>query len=147
MPWKTWSTNDVLTAADMNAITADPAQADITTAETTTNTTYSALTTAGPSLSRALSAGQRVKVTVSARVDVPNNVTEGFMSFLVSGTGSQAASDANAARAVDPGGTTVTRPTIYVVPTTGTYTFTAQYRTISGGTATFRDRRIIIESG
>jgi len=133
----------------MNAVTADPMTADVATAETSASSSFGDLTTAGPSVTLSLVTGQKCTVTVSARIDSPASLDEGFMSFAVSGTQTQAASDANAARLVGNSagaiGVVSERSSVFTATATGSnFVFTAKYRR-TGGSFTFRDRRIVVK--
>lgn len=120
--------------------------ADVTTSQGTTTTSYTDLATAGPSIVLpGLVAGMRVAVTVSARMSVTAvGATQANMSFAVSGAGTLAAADVAAAEQTDSQSNTVSRTTIYTIPNTGDYTFTAKYKVIGATTANFLNRRITI---
>jgi hypothetical protein len=132
----------------MNAVTADPATQDVTANESSTSTTYGALTTAGPVVTLTLVNGQRCLVTVSAHQATVSS-GEGFMSFAVSGSTTQASSDVNATRTLITGvnyGVSVERTSVFVATATGSHTFTAQYRVANGANAcSFINRRIIVK--
>jgi hypothetical protein len=147
--YKTWATNDVITASDMNELHADPLVNDVTTAESVTATTYQDVGSAGPALTKTLVSGQKVLVTVSARLDTPVAVAqEGFVSFAVSGATTLAANDDNAARAVSNNstavGNTVERTSVFTATAGGSHTFTMKYK-VSGGTFLVRFRRLVIK--
>ena len=99
-------------------------------------------------MTKSLVNGQKVVVTVSARIDAPASGNEGFMSFAVTGAASQAASDDNAASLVGNSAATIgvvsTRSTVYTATATGSFTFTAKYK-VTGGTFVMRRRRIIVK--
>lgn len=149
--YRTWATNDVITASDMNELHADPQTADVTTTESTTATSYGALTTPGPALTKTLVNGQKVVVVISARIDTPvASVTQGWMSFAVSGATTQASSDTNSIELISNGtvaiGVTLTRATVFTATASGSHTFTCQYKSSSGAASySFRNRRIIIK--
>jgi hypothetical protein len=148
LPYKTWATNDVPTAADFNAITADPSTADVTTLQTTTSTSYVDLATVGPSVTLTLVSGQTVLVICSARVK--HSAAGGqsaLFSFAVSGASTLAAADVNGAETADTttGGSTITRATVFTAGATGSHTFTMKYQVQAGGTGTYFNRRIIVK--
>jgi hypothetical protein len=148
--YKTWATNDIPTAADFNELFADPVEADVTTAENITSTSYGDPTTPGPAVTKSLVNGQKVLVIVSARIDAPAAAQEGFCSFAVSGSTSQAATDANSGRLVgnttSTTASTCTKQTTFTAGASGSHTFTMKYR-VTGSTFSFRDRRITILPG
>lgn len=151
MAQKTFATNDVLTATDMNNLGKNPQSADVTTAQTTTSTGYADLATAGPSVTITLANGENVMVTVSAAISVATNPDQAYMSFAVSGASTLAASDANAAWGRFSGGnayTIMSRRTLFTASASGSHTFTAKYKFLDGGassSARFEHRRIIVE--
>lgn len=127
-----------------------PQQADVAPTGTTTSTTYTGtLTTggAGPSVTLDLVAGQPVLVTVYARLsNAPGGAGhQSYLSWAVSGASTRAAVDADAVESQaqptnqGPGQKTG----LYVPPNTGSHTIAAQYKTTTGDTATFVNRRII----
>jgi hypothetical protein len=148
----TFATGDTLTASQVNELGKSPVSADVTTAQTTTSTGYTDLSTVGPSVTMTLNAGTVVAVTVSASISVTTTPDEAYMSWQCTGaSGTQAASDANAAWGRFSGGnayTTLSRRSLYTASTTGSHTFTAKYRFADGGgssAARFEFRRIIVE--
>lgn len=146
MPYKVFATGDVLTAADMNAVTADPQSADVATIESTSSTSYTDLATSGPAVSMSLAAGQSCLVLVEY-VTSGSAATTGYMSFAVSGAGSQAASDPNAAQANPStvGLISIGRSSVFAAGAAGTYTFTAKYRANTAVSVAFQARRIIVK--
>lgn len=150
MPYKTFGAGNVLTAADMNAVTADPVQADVATAETTASASYVDLATVGPTVGPiTLVNGQKCLVYVSAFM---NNNTDGahqFMSFAVSGASTLSANDTNAAAYQRPGANSDMTPgrwSVFTATATGSHTFTAKYKT-TAGTANYSTRRLIVKAG
>lgn len=150
IPYRTWATNDVPSAADFNALHADPVSQDVATDELTTSATYTDLTTAGPAVSIAMVNGQTALVIVSMQVtSAAVNTTYGAMSFAASGAMTVAAADANAAIMSMAVGEQrgVERTTKVTATSTATATFTAKYRSQTGGTAAhFVNRRIIAKT-
>src|SRR5215207_2935397 len=151
---RTWVAAETISASTMNTAVRDvlnyllvaPVQSEVAAAETRANTAYGALATAGPIISGVtLEAGQRVLVTVSARILPSASALEGFMSFAVSGAETDAADDEDAARMLKEGESIVSRQTVYTAGTAGSHTFTAQYRCSTATTVTFRSRRIIVK--
>lgn len=120
--------------------------------QSTSSTAYTDLATTGPFVTKQLVAGQKVLVYVSFFGSTATDANEQYMSFGLTGaSGTISASDANAAHyfAVKTGintGGQVGRWTVYTATNTGSHTFTAKYKTASGATPNFADRRIIIKS-
>jgi hypothetical protein len=138
----------VVTAADMNAITADAQTAQVLTSQTTTSTGYTDLATVGPSVTMTLVAGQVCLVIMSARVK--HSAAGGqssLFSYAVSGATTQAASDNDSGESADTstGGATVTRAAVFVALASGSHTFTMKYQVQAGGTGTFYNRRLIVK--
>lgn len=125
---------------------AQRVSADVATLQTTTSTSYTNLTTAGPAATVNLVAGQSALITVSARMFVSAvGATQANMAFDVTGVESLAAADVNAAEQTDSQSATVTRPTVYTAAVTGAHTFTAKYKVIGAITGSFLNRRIVVE--
>jgi hypothetical protein len=150
---KTWVAAEVVDATEANAewrdilnyLLAPAADADVSTTETTTSSSYVNLTTSGPAVSVTVTNGQPVHVTVSAFMHVSTVAAIAFMSFAVSGAETDAAQDQDAAAISNTDDVKVSCSTIYVPGTAGSHTFTAKYRIAAGGTATFGSRRIIVD--
>lgn len=145
--YKTWATGDIPTAADFNNLFADPSSADVTALQNCTSTAYSDLSTVGPAVTLSLVNGQTVLVIVSADANTITGGEEGWMGFAVSGATTLAASDVNAAHlytsgASAIGGAQIFRQTVFTASATGSHTFTAKYRTETGATVGFQNRRI-----
>lgn len=152
MPWKTFATNDVLTAADMNAITADASTADVVTLQTTATTSYTDLATTGPAVTLTLGSGQGCLVFIAARGSNSLGGTSGqaCFSFAVSGATTLAANDSNGVEShaiTTPGSQQQMslRATWFAATATGSHTFTMKYKAQTGGTAGFTERRIIVK--
>lgn len=150
--YKTWATNDVVTASDMNELHADPLQADVATDQATTSGSYTDLTTTGPSVTKTLVSGQKCLVIVQCELLTATDGNSGYMSFAVSGATTLAASDANgahcylvkAAGATSAGGET-DRATVFTASASGSHTFTAKYKSDGTGNLHFINRRIIVK--
>jgi hypothetical protein len=147
--YRTWATNDIPSANDWNELHADPLSADTAASDSSTATSYGALTTAGPSVTKTLVAGQKALVTVTGNISTISN-GGGFISFEVTGASALAPIDANAAKmvpgsGVNVGGDTVQRTTVYTAGGGGSHTFTDRYKT-NGNSTTFDTRRITFKS-
>lgn len=145
MPYKTWATNDVPTAADFNNMFANAQQADVATTQACTSTGYSDLATVGPAVTISLVNGQQCEIKVSAYA-ASGTAHDGYMSFAVSGAATISASDTDATR-FNSDGTTQweqhERTTIFTAAATGSFTFTAKYRNSTTASYSYANRRII----
>jgi len=118
--------------------------AAVTTQQSTTSTSYTDLTTAGPAVT--ITTGTRVCVAVVARI---NNGTLGnvsYMSYAISGSTTSSASDNVSAHLESDPADQVGTPCNFHIRTgltAGSNTFTSKYR-VSGGTGNFEDRRITV---
>jgi hypothetical protein len=143
------ATNDIPSAADFNELHADPLQADVAAAQSTTSTGYTDLSTAGPAQTKTLVNGQKVWVEVSGEIwGAGAGVEVGRMSFAVSGATTLAASDTNAAsnRLTSNVISMCSRATVFTATASGSHTFTAKYRTTNAAVAAnFESRRIVIK--
>lgn len=150
MPIKTFATSDVLTASDLNnGPFADAVSADVAAEESTTSATFGALTTAGPIVSGVqLNANQGCLIFLRA---LAINQTGGggtLMSYQVTGaSGTQAATTANAAWSRSTERNSINSVSWFVASSTGSHTFTSQYRAEVGGTlgAAFANRRMVVK--
>jgi len=123
----------------------------VATSQTTTSTSYTDLTTAGPAVSVTIPASGNALVIVTAKASNSGTDNDNLIGFAISGNTSVAASDARSLLVGTIGGNSNPRAKIqasatYLVTglTSGTgYTFRAKYRAI-GGTCTFTDRNIIV---
>ena len=118
-----------------------PGSTLVATAQTTTSTTYVNLTTTGPTA--AVTTGVRALVSWSA---IMSNSTAGLgarMALDLSGATTSAASDTNSV-AAESGNISdafqMSWTTVYESLTPGSTTYTAKYRAIGGGTASFATR-------
>lgn len=120
------------------------AQNRVDTSQTTSSTSYTALTTAQ---AVTVTTGTKVLVIVSADSRPPQSDGDAFASYAISGATTLAASDAWAFHnSPDAGGIQQWVGASYVsyqTVTAGSNTFTMQFRS-SGGTQTFRNRQIIV---
>lgn len=169
---RTWVTSEVVTASIMNTHVRDnfletaPAKATtangiilsgtsvnsivtrvpgvdfVSASESTTSTSYTDLSTSGPSIS--MTTGTRALVGVGAYMSSNTAGSSALMSWAVSGATTLSATDDRAARkesgvANDP--TTVMWVYRYTLLTAGSNTFTAKYRA-DANTASFDDRHM-----
>lgn len=141
MPFKTWATNDVPTAADFNAMFADAVSGNVATEENTTSASYGDLTTVGPSAAITLVTGQQARVDISSMMI---NQTVGGGALATFTTTGVTASDTNAAWTRSTERTMATRQTYFVAGSSGTFTSTMKYKVEVNGTAYFASRRITV---
>jgi hypothetical protein len=148
MPYRNWADTDTLNAADLNAMTADAVPANVDTEESTTSTSYTNLTTtANQFVTLTLVSGQGCLVIVSAAMINQTGGGGAYESFEVTGaSGTQVASDTNAAWSNNVERVTVSKLSWYTAATTGSHTFTLKFKKGAGGaTAFFANRRIIVK--
>ena len=149
------SSAQVLTVASGVPSWATPTAASITndtatvaTSQSTTSTSFTDLTTAGPAVT--VTTGTKVLVIVTAQVTnaaaTPNTLAR--MDFGITGATTRAATNATAylVKADTNGDVTGRASTANIVTVTaGSNTFTAKYSTSSAGAAcTFADRSILV---
>jgi hypothetical protein len=95
-----------------------------------------------------LTTGRSVIISISANIkDLTKKATTGFMSFVVSGASSIAASDANSISAglsTSSETGSVSRTFKLTNLTSGLNTFTAVYKVVGGTAATFSNRDIVV---
>lgn len=168
---RTWVTNETVTASHMNTHVRDnmletapakattsggfivtvgvneviqrtPIPAQVATSQTTTSTSYTDLTTAGPAVTEVT--GTRALVSISALIQNNTAGGETWMAVTVSGASAVSAADGlglSLQSYTGGGKASIGRTIIYSGLTQGTNTFTAKYR-VSTGTGTFANRRI-----
>lgn len=129
------------------------AGAAVATAQATSSTSYGDLTTAGPAVT--VNTGTSAIVILSAAIDNTNEKAWAAMSCAVSGASTIAAADANAfahrqlehSGTITAAGQEIVQASFAYVEnglTPGSNTFTAKYRAITAGTATFQRRAITV---
>ena len=121
---------------------ASPASesANVAASESTTSTSYTDLTTAGPAIT--ITTGTKALIIVSARAQTNTGATS-YASYAVSGATTIAANDDDALEA----GTitnNISRASRLTTLTAGSNTFTMKYRTSPTRTGTFEFREIIV---
>ena len=139
----TWSTGAAAFAST---------EALITTSESTSSTTYTDLTTVGPSVTITVPSSGNVRVSLYALVGLPGGASGGGrMSVALSGANTLAASDANSMWnwANGGGGQGSSQPNsqyvmLFTGLTPGSTTFTAKYMTPTGNTTSFSSRRLAV---
>jgi hypothetical protein len=117
----------------------------VATSQTTSSTTYTDLTTAGPAVT--VTTGTKALVIVTGNINCNSTNDRPFMSFEVSGATTIAASDINAAIANVYNNNFKSfrfSAATVVTLTAGSNTFTAKYRGDSGAIFTFLDREIFV---
>ena len=148
---KTWAVGDVLTAADMNTYNRDnltalqPQAATVSTSPSTASTSYTDLGTVGPAVT--LTTGSSVLVDIGCGLANGTGGDGAFMSYAVSGATTISAVDATSVGATSASaGASVQAAFSYLQTglTPGSNTFTAKYKAVTGGTATFTQRIIIV---
>lgn len=122
-----------------------PQSAIVGTTETTTSTSYTALTTAGPAVA-SMTTGVRAFVFISAQLTGNTGTLGSFMSYAVSGATSVAASDGSALVYYPSTANLPIQATRVVGQglTAGSNTFTAQYRVAGATTGSFGQRGLAV---
>ncbi|MEW2483563.1 hypothetical protein AB0876_28655 [Mycobacterium sp. NPDC049093] len=121
----------------------------VATSQGTSSTSYTDLATTGPSVTLNVPPSGEIVVDFSAYLTTSTNLNvRGYMTFVLSGANTLAASDARAAAGwgVSTGGLvgTIGRPIHLTGLNPGTTTIKAVYKA-SAATATFSDRHLIVE--
>lgn len=143
-PAKATTAGGIFVATGANAIAQRiPTTASVITNESTTSTTFAALTTPGPAVT--VTTGTQAIVLISAQGANNTVSAAAYSSFAVSGATTTAASDDFAIYTVssisnDAQGVSKAE---FVSLTAGSNTFTMQYRA-SSGTAQYRRRKITV---
>jgi hypothetical protein len=145
LPYRTWATNDIPSAADFNNLFADAVTADVATSQTTTSLGYTDLSTVGPTAAIAMVNGQQAEVTITARLYGSAGLVGPVASFSTSGAASVAATDMNGVENDGTTGMTCTRSTWVSATSTATLTATMKYKVTNAGTGTFLERRISVK--
>jgi hypothetical protein len=119
----------------------------VATSQTTTSTTYTDLTTAGPAVTVTIGASGKAIVTVTASETNSSNTGQSNMGFAISGATTRAAADTQALSLLNSGNlhpTIQSSATFFVTGlTAGSTIFTAKY-SVNAGTGTFANRTIIV---
>jgi hypothetical protein len=139
------SANSIMVSTGSAPVWRTIQRAFVATSQGTTSTTYTDLTTTGPEV--VATTGTDAIVIIGGGAS-NGTAGSGFrMSYAVSGASTVSADDARAWGAVSSAASDVMRSgMLFAVGglTAGSNTFTAKYRAITSGTATFQDRRITV---
>jgi hypothetical protein len=121
--------------------------ATVSTSQTITSTTYTDLTTTGPSVTVTVPSSGIVMVTLTAKIGTNTNGAVGTMGFALSGSNTAAASDTQAlwpAR-LNSGDFAQGSATFLVTGlSAGSTTFTSKYRVVTAATISYANRSIIV---
>jgi len=121
-----------------------PQQVEVTASQSTSSSSYTNLSTSGPSVT--VVHGPMVYVTWHASIS-NNSINSSYMGIQLSGSNTFSATDDLALRHRDPTGSNgenmMSMNYLFTGLTPGTTTFQAKYRSL-GGTATFRYRRVCV---
>jgi hypothetical protein len=144
-PAKVTAAGQYLVSTAANALaTRVPQVATVATSENTTSTSYTNLTTPGPTVT--VTTGSMALVFVSAKIVQSTATASVFQSFAVSGATTVAADDRFGTEWQPEGANRSSRGTSALMVTgltSGSNTFTQQYR-VSGGTGSFALRQISV---
>jgi len=146
------STGAVLTVAAGVPSWATPASASpasatatVATSQSTSSTSFTNLTTSGPAVT--LTTGTKVLVIVSCESGADTNNRRAVMDFDISGATTRAATETTGLflqETDSPDQNLAASRANLVTCTAGSNTFTAKYRIVNAGTATFANRSIIV---
>lgn len=145
-PAKATAAGQIFVSTGTNAIAARTPQAlEVATSETTSNTSYVALTTPGPAVT--VTCGTTALVGISANLKQNTNTAFALASYAVSGATTVAAADGvSVQRQFATASGDNIRASVVMLKTgltPGSNTFTMQYR-VTSGTGTFADRSIFV---
>lgn len=141
---KATAAGQIFVSTAANALAArTPTGATVNVSESTTSTTYAALTTPGPAVT--VTTGTQAIVGVASKMSQNTATANAYMSYAVSGATPIASNDNNAQLFQFPATTTLraTAMTLQTGLTAGSNTFTAQYR-VTAGTGTFDSRHLFV---
>ena len=128
-------------AAAASAIPAN-GSATVATSQTTTSSSYTDLTTAGPAVT--ITTGTKALVIISVKLTSGGVGQAAFVGFAVSGATTTAAADASALGTDNaPAGSYQSSYVTKATLTAGSNTFTVKYKS-DGTTATFANRQITV---
>lgn len=139
-----WGTTLNTALSDINDTAEDSVAgggASVTTQQDTTSTSYTDLSTSGPSVSVTLTEPRTVIVFVKSELYQLSTTDDVFMSFAATGATTVSASDARAVRHNGSGTGEAYSAFAVIACDAGTTTFTAKYRAEGGG-ARFANREI-----
>lgn len=143
---KATAAGQIFVSTAANALAARvPTGTAVNVSESTTSTTYTDLTTPGPTVS-GLTTGTQALVVVSAKMQQNTASVNDYMAYAVSGATTIAATDQNALLLQFAGTTTTIRASSVFLQTgltAGSNTFTSKYR-VSGGTGTYDNRSMAV---
>ncbi|MER5252888.1 hypothetical protein [Streptomyces sp. NPDC002855] len=140
-PAKATAANRFFVATGANAIEERHIEGALTdAAQTTTSTSYTNLTTTGPSVT--LTTGTATVVVLSARMSNSASNQDSVMGFAISGATTMAESDSRCLRHYGIGWESHSY-LCHVTTNAGSNTFTGKYK-VTGGTGTFAHRRITV---
>jgi hypothetical protein len=119
-----------------------PSFGNVPNSQTTTSTTFTDLSTAGPTVT--VTTGTSALVHLNAKMSC--SVSDGvLMGFAVSGASTVAATTTQAVQLVGTNAFTLSATFLITGLTAGSNVFTAKYRISFSGTATFSDRNILVQ--
>lgn len=133
---------------DLAAWPRNPAQADVSTTEATTNAAYTNLPTIGPVASVYLKNNQSALVIVSASIWAAVSGSFAFAGYAVTGVETVGATDDDAAYLKLPANTLsdtmVTKQSVFTAAVPGWHIFTMKYKSNGSAGAQFGQRRIVV---
>lgn len=144
-PAKATTGDRVLVTTAANVITErEILDAFIGGSQTTATTTYTDLTTVGPTIT--ITTGTKGLISVGSYMGVGTAAGRAWMSHAISGASTAAASDTYAIMSTSAGASELhgySQLTLWTTLTAGSNVFTAKYRA-TGGTGSWAQRRVIV---
>jgi hypothetical protein len=113
--------------------------------ESTTSTSFTALTTAGPTVT--LTTGTKAFLILSSRMEGASTATRGYMSYAVSGATTIAANEGRAQELKVVADQFIDQKSFGILITgltAGSNTFTAQYKSQTGAIVYYTERRLAV---
>lgn len=145
-PAKVTAASQILVSTGPNALAMRAMQvAEVTTAQATTSTSYTDLSTAGPAVT--VTTGVFSLVSVAARMSNDAAGTSCFAAVAITGASAIAADDAQALQFESSAAFDLSRSSVcYLVSglTAGSNTFTMKYKVSAANSGTFANRRLSI---
>jgi hypothetical protein len=143
-PAKATAAGQIFVSTAANAIAARTIAADyLVTSESTASTTFTDLATSGPAVTATTAAS--CIVAIYSHIFSSVAADGGSMSYDISGATTDPSNDNRAIQQVGTSGQRVGATFFHsAILTPGTNTFTAKYKAVTGGTATFSVRRLMV---
>lgn len=140
--WNILGTNDASFNNGTGLPTANSSVTTVVTSQTTASTSYTDLSTVGPTVTVTVGSSGKVLVTMNCEL-FTSGVNNAYASILISGATTQAATDDQAIQNGTGADCAGGQSFLLSGLSTGSTTFKMQYR-VSAGTGTFARRRVSV---